>query len=168
MKKLFVFLTVFAMVFAFTACDFETTVSSDESEGIESAVTGFVSNEPANSESTTDDISSKTQSHNEESVTSSSAPSSSEPSSSVTSSSKPGAAKPSSSVTSSSKPSSTADSKPTTSVQPTTPTEVTVWIPTNGGKKYHSKSSCSGMKNPSKVTKDEAVSLGFGPCGRCY
>ena len=33
-------------------------------------------------------------------------------------------------------------------------TEQQVWIPTHGGKKYHSKSSCSGMKDPEKVSLD--------------
>ena len=42
-----------------------------------------------------------------------------------------------------------------------------VWIPTNGGTKYHSKPSCSSMVDPAHVTLDEAVSLGFTPCGRC-
>jgi hypothetical protein len=28
-----------------------------------------------------------------------------------------------------------------------------VWIPVNGGTKYHSKSSCSKMKYPIQVTK---------------
>jgi len=45
---------------------------------------------------------------------------------------------------------------------------VMVWIPTNGGTKYHSKSSCSKMKDPENVTKDEAIARGFEPCGRCY
>ena len=45
--------------------------------------------------------------------------------------------------------------------------ETTVWIPTNGGKKYHSKSSCSNMKNPVQVTVREAVSSGFEACKRC-
>ena len=44
----------------------------------------------------------------------------------------------------------------------------TVWIPTNGGKKYHSKSTCSGMINPEPVSKSQAEAMGFGPCGRCY
>ena len=43
-----------------------------------------------------------------------------------------------------------------------------VWIPTNGGTKYHNKSSCSNMDNPQQVTKDEAVAMGFTPCKRCY
>ena len=43
-----------------------------------------------------------------------------------------------------------------------------VWIPTNGGKKYHKSASCSNMKNPEEVTKSEAESRGFDPCKRCY
>lgn len=42
-----------------------------------------------------------------------------------------------------------------------------VWIP-NSGTKYHSSSSCSGMKNPQQVTKNEAVNLGYEPCKKCY
>lgn len=74
-------------------------------------------------------------------------------------------------------------SRPTSTPKPTpkatpkpvqTPTPVTaaksermVWIPTNGGKKYHANSSCSGMKNPAKVTISEAISRGFDPCKKC-
>lgn len=43
-----------------------------------------------------------------------------------------------------------------------------VWIPTNGGTKYHSKKSCSKMKDPMQVTKEQAEANGFTPCGRCY
>ena len=43
-----------------------------------------------------------------------------------------------------------------------------VWIPTNGGKKYHSKSSCSNMIDPRYVTLDEALRLGFTSCKRCH
>ena len=46
--------------------------------------------------------------------------------------------------------------------------EEMVWIPTNGGTKYHTRSSCSQMENPLYVTKSEAISRGFSPCGRCY
>lgn len=42
-----------------------------------------------------------------------------------------------------------------------------VWIPKTG-KKYHSSSSCSNMKNPSKVTKSEAINQGYDPCKKCY
>lgn len=43
-----------------------------------------------------------------------------------------------------------------------------VWIPTNGGKKYHSHSGCSNMKNPQKVSLSKAKKLGFTACKRCY
>ncbi len=42
-----------------------------------------------------------------------------------------------------------------------------VWIPVNGGTKYHSKASCSNMKNPQKVTISQAKSQGYSPCKRC-
>jgi hypothetical protein len=45
---------------------------------------------------------------------------------------------------------------------------VMVWIPTNGGQKYHSHAGCSNMDDPEKVTQGEAESLGFSPCKRCY
>ncbi len=43
-----------------------------------------------------------------------------------------------------------------------------VWIPTNGGTKYHTHSGCSNMKNPKKVTESKAQSSGFTPCKRCH
>lgn len=43
-----------------------------------------------------------------------------------------------------------------------------VWIPTNGGKKYHSRSGCSNMKSPNQVTKETAEANGFTPCKKCY
>ena len=46
-------------------------------------------------------------------------------------------------------------------------TAVMVWIPINGGTKYHSRSSCSNMENPIEVTLDYAISLGFTKCSRC-
>lgn len=42
-----------------------------------------------------------------------------------------------------------------------------VWIP-KSGTKYHRVSDCSGMKNPSQVTKAEAERRGYTPCKRCY
>lgn len=42
-----------------------------------------------------------------------------------------------------------------------------VWIPVNGGSKYHSKASCSNMKNPQRVTISAAKSQGYSPCKRC-
>lgn len=39
-----------------------------------------------------------------------------------------------------------------------------VWIPTNGGTKYHRTSSCSRMIDPIHVSVEEAESEGFTPC----
>lgn len=54
--------------------------------------------------------------------------------------------------------------KPTMTPVPVT----TVWVSSQGGTKYHSKSSCSGMKNPKEITEDEAEELGYSPCKRCH
>lgn len=43
----------------------------------------------------------------------------------------------------------------------------TVWISATG-KKYHRKSSCSNMKNPSQISKSDAISRGYEPCKKCY
>lgn len=43
-----------------------------------------------------------------------------------------------------------------------------VWVPTNGGKKYHTKSSCSQMIDPIQVSLETAEENGYTPCGRCY
>lgn len=43
-----------------------------------------------------------------------------------------------------------------------------VWVPTNGGTKYHNKSSCSNMKNPMQVSVETAVANGYTPCKRCH
>lgn len=43
-----------------------------------------------------------------------------------------------------------------------------VWIPTKGGKKYHTNPECSNMIDPDKVTEAEAEALGFTPCKRCH
>jgi len=46
--------------------------------------------------------------------------------------------------------------------------ETMVWIPTNGGKKYHTHAGCSNMEDPEQVTQSEAESRGFTPCKRCH
>ncbi len=64
---------------------------------------------------------------------------------------------------------------PTVPALPTTPAITTppatggamVWIP-NSGKKYHSRPNCSKMKNPSQVTLDAAVRMGYEPCKVCH
>lgn len=43
-----------------------------------------------------------------------------------------------------------------------------VWIPTDGGTKYHTRSSCSNMKNPQKISKEEAIAMDFEACKRCH
>lgn len=43
-----------------------------------------------------------------------------------------------------------------------------VWIPTNGGTKYHSKSTCSGMKDPIRVDLSVAKANGYTACKKCY
>lgn len=47
------------------------------------------------------------------------------------------------------------------------PEEQKVWI-SSSGSRYHRKSNCSGMNNPSQVTIGEAEAMGLTPCGRCY
>lgn len=43
-----------------------------------------------------------------------------------------------------------------------------VWIPTNGGTKYHTSAKCCNMKNPIQVTLETALTNGFTPCKRCH
>jgi len=43
-----------------------------------------------------------------------------------------------------------------------------VWVPTNGGTKYHSSAGCSKMKDPKQVSKETAEENGYTPCKRCY
>ena len=45
--------------------------------------------------------------------------------------------------------------------------EPLVWIPKSGSK-YHSKSTCSNMKNPVQVTLSEAKEGGYEPCKKCH
>ena len=51
---------------------------------------------------------------------------------------------------------------------PSDPENITVWIPTNGGTKYHTHAGCSNMKNPKETTKAAAIEAGFEPCARCH
>ena len=64
---------------------------------------------------------------------------------------------------------STASSKKSTgSASSGQTTSQMVWIPTHGGKKYHSNPNCSGMKGPEKVSLSSAKSRGFTACKKCY
>ena len=71
---------------------------------------------------------------------------------------------------------STEEPSPTPTEEPTpTPSDnvdeddetVMVWIPRTGHK-YHSKASCSNMRNPKQVPLEDAISMGYEPCKRCY
>lgn len=42
-----------------------------------------------------------------------------------------------------------------------------VWIPKTGTK-YHSNPECSNIKNPTQVTKEDAIARGYTPCKKCY
>lgn len=68
-------------------------------------------------------------------------------------------------------PTTSPTTKPTTAptTEPTNPPaqETMVWIP-NSGSKYHSRSGCSNMKNPSQVTKSRAEAMGYDPCKKCW
>lgn len=56
----------------------------------------------------------------------------------------------------------------TATTESTEPEEEMVWIPTNGGTKYHSRPSCSGMDSPQSVSISRAIAKGFKPCKRCH
>ena len=56
---------------------------------------------------------------------------------------------------------------PTPEPQTNAGSGVMVWIP-NTGQRYHTNKKCSGMKNPTYVTIEEAIRLGFTPCKKCY
>lgn len=43
-----------------------------------------------------------------------------------------------------------------------------VWIPTNGGEKYHSYAGCSNMVNPIQVTEGEAIKHNYSRCEKCW
>lgn len=43
-----------------------------------------------------------------------------------------------------------------------------VWVPVNGGERYHRKPSCSKMIDPYQIPMEEAKSRGYTACGKCY
>lgn len=43
-----------------------------------------------------------------------------------------------------------------------------VWVPVNGGKKYHKTSTCSNMKDPMQVSVETALANGYTACKRCH
>ena len=42
-----------------------------------------------------------------------------------------------------------------------------VYVPTDGGKKFHRKNDCSDMLDPRKISRRNAEELEIGNCGRC-
>lgn len=44
---------------------------------------------------------------------------------------------------------------------------VMVWVPVNGGRRYHKTQACSDMLDPARVDTAVAQAHGFTPCGRC-
>ena len=103
--------------------------------------------------------------------TKSSTKSSTSSSKSSTSSSKSSTSKSNKTTSKSSTSKKTSSSADTTSKQTsssTDTTEKTVWVPTNGGTKYHSKSTCSNMKDPVQLSLDEAENKGYTPCKKCH
>ena len=42
-----------------------------------------------------------------------------------------------------------------------------VWVPSSGTK-YHSKSTCSGMKSPREIPLEDAIKEGYTACKRCH
>lgn len=82
-------------------------------------------------------------------------------------------AEPSSTIESSSKEASASSSTSELNDEESSALEISsgsgsVWIPTDGGTKYHTRSSCSNMKNPQKISKEEATAMGFEACKRCH
>jgi len=45
--------------------------------------------------------------------------------------------------------------------------DIYVWIPRTGAK-YHSRASCSNMRNPYYVTLTEAIDRGYTKCKKCW
>lgn len=43
-----------------------------------------------------------------------------------------------------------------------------VWVPTSGGTKYHSRSSCGNIQSPIQVSLEQAENNGYTACKRCY
>lgn len=41
------------------------------------------------------------------------------------------------------------------------------WVPTDGGKKWHIKPTCSKMSDPRKMSLENAIQIGMDDCDRC-
>lgn len=58
-------------------------------------------------------------------------------------------------------------SNPSGTDSPTPSSSGYIWMP-NSGRKYHSSSSCSAMKDPRQVSLQEEINAGYEPCSKCY
>ncbi len=150
LKKFIALFLAFCTLIFITACDLETSsTQSDKSSTSTINYDDMFYDEE--SEASSENVSEEA---DVQTTTTSTAPVSDETSSKTNTSSK---------VSTSSKKTETSKAS-----VPNDEKENLVWIPTNGGKKYHSKSSCSNMKNPEQVSKSTAISYGFTPCKKCY
>lgn len=59
------------------------------------------------------------------------------------------------------------EEEPSSQPEPVAKSGNMVWV-SQTGSKYHSNPTCSGMKNPTQITKAQAESRGLSPCKRCY
>lgn len=139
----------------------------------------LLTNDAASSSSASSAASSKP-----ESPANSEKPASSASSSTASSASSAASSKPEAPANSEKPASSAASSKPSSSdttsaggssgnsgsqEEPESPTTgILVWIPTNGGTKYHRRATCSKMIDPEQVDLAYAQAHGFTACKRCY
>lgn len=144
MKKILSFLLVFVMIFSFVACD-GTQTNSDYGITPDTQSSSYTSGAETVASSSIESITSSEEQNNSSSTYE-------ENNNSIVPSTSQGSSQ-SNSVT---------VPKQEESVG------VLVWVPTHGGKKYHTKSSCSNMKDPMQVTIETAQSNGYGPCSKCY
>ena len=145
MKKIICLVLIVAMLFTFVGC-IESDTENTSTDGSFNIITSNVTSSETSSNVISSETTSATSSENESSNTSS-----------KDTSSKP---------TESSKP-TVSNTSSITNTSSSTPKVDMVWI-SKTGSKYHSKSNCGNMKNPSKVTKEAAEKQGRTPCSKCY
>ena len=173
MKKILSLLMLFTMLIMLSACEFETDVNHSELPANSSVKTQseqsqqIQETELAKQEDVTKPISSNASSDNGSSKNLSVISSSN--ASVKTTVIKVSSSKPTSSKSSSSTAVKTQVGGNSVTVPDHSETVGNlVWVPTRGGTKYHSKSSCSKMIDPIQVSKETAIANGYTPCGRCY
>ena len=161
------------MMLAFSSCEYDYEDASSLSD---SSVTIWIPNEESslneieeNSSESKSEVSSKIDSNKTETIASEENISTSSKQITTNTSSKTEVPTSSAKET----PSASPDSKPSQNTTVTIPeySETVgnlVWVPVNGGTKYHSKSSCSNMIEPIQVSIETAIQNGFTACKRCH